>query len=139
VKCPYPGGGSGSAGPCPSGRAGEPGRTARRQARRSDHLPTMPSQHPCPLDDLAGQLRPVPCEAIGRGTGITRIVSLGVKTPPIRGFLTPNQGPRDGPRGPRGLHRSQGGDNATVSTPEAGAGLSPAPAFALLQGRLGAP
>ena len=59
VKCPYPGRRGGSAGPGPRGRAGEPGRAARRQARGSDHPPTMPSRPPCPLDDLAA----MPCWA----------------------------------------------------------------------------
>ena len=34
---------------------------------------------------------------------------------------------RDGPRGPRGLHRSQGGDGATVSTPSGGRAQSGPP------------
>jgi hypothetical protein len=43
-------------------------------------------------------------------------------------------GPRDGPRGPRGLHRSQGGNHPAVNTLEAGAWLSPAPASPLPSG-----
>jgi hypothetical protein len=51
------------------------------------------------------------------------------RVPAVRRVQAVRLVPRDGPRGPRGLHRSQGGDDATVSDPEAGAGLSPAPAF----------
>src|SRR5690348_12514289 len=39
---------------------------------------------------------------------------------------------RGWPRGPRGLHRSQGSNHPVVSTPEAGAGPSPAPASSCL-------
>ena len=65
VKGPCPGGGSRGAGPGPGGRPGEPRRAARRQARGSDHPPTMPYRH----DGRAGRVSRSPRRCGGRPRG----------------------------------------------------------------------
>ena len=82
--------------------------------------------------DISGHLQgPRPGEEAPRRDRLDQLLQRLRRVPAVRRVQAVRLGPRDGPRGPRGLHRGQGGNDAAVTTPRSGAGPR-RPHFAVL-------
>jgi Aldehyde dehydrogenase family len=110
-----------------------PGRGSRavpqpgRDRRRGEQHQLRPRGRNLDQGHLQG---PCPGEEAPRRDRLDQLLQRLRRVLAVRRVQAVRLGPRDGSRGPRGLHRSQGGDDAAVSTADAGAGLaSPAPAW----------
>ena len=88
-----------------------------RDRRRGEQLRLRPGRRHLDQGHLQG---PRPGEEAPRRDRLDQLLQHLRRGPAVRRVQAVRLGPRDGPRGPRGLHRSQGGNDPAVSTGESG-------------------